>query len=237
MNHTRSILTVALATLLTGCVAPQPQAPSRPPARTTPQVQRRMEPPSQPSGTAVFKAQNGQPFQLEPAADEETPVNTLTKGTVTLRDKETGQMQVDPQIKIVERWGAVNGLRDITFVCSPTNGQVSFTAVKDKVPTYATLQFLPPDRWKILDGHFYFLTELVQTGALTTQSILGKGPSPVGVTINDERSITRASVVNVPEGEYMLFGYKIQVPSQSGRVTFRLGKIITHENCRIVSGQ
>ena len=210
MNKPRTILAVSITALLAGCVITQPPPP------TNPQAQRRTEQPPQPS------------------ANEEMPANTLTKGHVTLKDEETGQFIADGDIRIIERWGSINVFQGSAFTCAPTNGLVDFEGFQGKgVPNYTTLEFIPPERWKVVDGNFYIVSEFVQTGPLTTQNILTGGP--VKIQFNQEKSITRASVIKLPKGEHILFGYKVAVQGSNGQVKFRLGKIVEHENCQIVS--
>ncbi len=222
------VLVVASATLANAQAAEETNPPS-----LSLQAPRRVEQLSQPSGTAVFKGEDGEALQLQPAADEERPVNTLTKGHITLTDNETGQTIADGDIKIIERWGSINVIQGSVFTCAPTNGMVNFGDFQGKgKPTYATLEFVPPNRWKVLDANFYVVSEFVQTGPLTTQNILTGGP--VKIDFINDKSITRASMIAVPKGNHTLFGYKVVVPSDNnGQVTFRLGKILSYENCQI----
>jgi hypothetical protein len=188
------------------------------------------------TNAATFEGEDGKPFQLQPSSDEGMPDNTLTKGDVTLTDDVSGKVIAEGKIKIVEAWGCINIIQGATFSCTPTADPVDFGKISPKgTPTYATLEFIPPDRWKAMDTNLYIISELVQTGPLTTQNILSGGP--IQPSFNLEKSITRASIIALPKGKHIIFGYKIAVTEPTGLVTFRLGKIVAHKNCQILSGQ
>jgi ankyrin repeat protein len=169
----------------------------------------------------------------QPPADEKMPVNTLTEGHVTLRDNDTGQLIADGKIKIIEQWGSINVFQGSVFHCAPINGLVDFKGQGTGTQTYAVLEFIPPARWKALDSNFYILTEI--TGSITAQTLASGAGLKTQFPL--EKSITRASAVILPAGEHTLFGYKVVVPDNNGRVTFRLGKIIAHENCEVALQQ
>lgn len=239
---TQGVLTVLFVCIVGGCESPQISPPIanrqesvQPVMKPQPSVSQPVQ--EQPSSTVHFQGQDGQPFQIQQPEEDDTPTNTATRGHATLKNDKTGQIIADGDIKTVERWGSVNASKGAIFTCAPTQGQVSFGESKSKTtPIYAALEFSPPDQWKTLDDNFYILSEFVQTGPLTVQDLAGKGEA-VQLVFNLERSITRASVLTLPKGEHILFGYRINVQDTSGQITFRLGKVIAHENCQVTSGQ
>lgn len=83
-----------------------------------------------------------------------------------------------------------------------------------------TITLSKTNEWMIEDDNFSFLMEIVQLGR------------PILVTLLPE-SIVHASVVNLPEGNFELFGYTVRASKDDAKVKFIHGTIVESSNCEI----
>lgn len=156
-------------------------------------------------------------------------VNKVTGGTGTIKNKK-GNIVAEGRLSTVEGILSLVGKKGTSFKYVP---QIKRVSGKDKVgsviwseegPTkFSRVSFGRGGNWTLKDDGFHFLI----------------GPMPMlhdpefSIDLMVSESLVRATIIELPIGEHVMFGYKINALQDGATVTFAHGSITEQTNCKV----
>lgn len=145
--------------------------------------------------------------------------NLRGTGEITTRDgKVIGKSDVTPH----GNWVGIHGLKGAQFSYEPSFDRIAFIKKsKSRSTSYASLSYDRKKSWKISEENFIFL---VPAGSILYHC------TP---KIDFAKSITRASLITLPSGNFNLFGYTVKCSVNGGTVKFNRGTIVESTGCKM----
>jgi hypothetical protein len=132
---------------------------------------------------------------------------------------EKGDVIAEGKLGTTEDWLSMSGKEGTTFKFGEYGGPVESAWGNLKPGEFATLELTNTDEWRIEDARFSFLLEVRQLGRAT-------------LFVRLPESIVRASIIKLPKGDVVLFGYRIAASEDGATVKFQHGAVIECQGCK-----
>lgn len=142
-------------------------------------------------------------------------------GTGILKN-EKGDLIAKGSFSAKENLIAIPALAKSVFKYKPSNKKLKHKWSNKKPSVFASLSYNDKsDEWTINDDKFSFLMEMYE---LSRTALYTRLPE----------SIVRSSIVKLPKGSFILFGYKVVVPKDGAILKFEQGKVIESSGCEVI---
>lgn len=140
-------------------------------------------------------------------------------GTATLKNEREGII-AEGDLGVAAGFAAIKGKPGATFTHTPNvNALPEETWAKETVKDFPVVEWGPGNHWRLKDGNFYFFIEMPVV--------------TMGIYILTDQSLTRASVISLPEGNFSLWGYTVVIKKGGGKLKFLHGKVVDGSNANV----
>ena len=131
----------------------------------------------------------------------------------------SGEIVADDVLLNVDSHVAMRAVRGAHFGYTPTRLSVPHS-VGEESPTLAAVTFDGLHQWTLEDDNFLFLMDIEGFFSVSVQVLLPE-------------SLSRASLIKFPAGEYVIFGYKVRAARSGARVAFVRGIAFDCVGCSV----
>lgn len=161
------------------------------------------------SGNFKFAAKDGEPLMV-------------TGGTIVLKNE---KVEVIAEGSLIQMgpFLAIPSKEHITFMHNPRRTNIKFDGMQEP-SEFVTVEFGEDGHWMVASGRLFIL---FQRGGVTTRVMAGlEAPCKIDLDV----SLARASLVKLPKGNHILFGFNLKALEEGGSAKFVNGKIVERHN-------
>jgi len=175
------------------------------------------------SSEAALKAAYFEDLSCSTTIVEGRPRHDKVSGSGFLLNDQD-EIVADGQLTGVAGFIAIKGKKGAFFTHRPgTEPLPRDTWAPETLDEFALVELTKPDSWKLRDDRFIFLVNVARFDV----------PS---FDIRVDESLARASIIQLPEGTFTLWGCRVNVRAGGGSVKFGHGEVLDGENIRVETG-